>query len=65
MSGNGTRPAVLVGDLLRGDGPFRRAADDFVTDTCSRCRDTVGRDGAHAGDGFYCSRCWVSESLAS
>jgi hypothetical protein len=54
---NGTRPAVLVSELLSGDGPFLRGAEDFVARVCTGCSSVVERDGMHYGDGYYCSAC--------
>jgi hypothetical protein len=56
---NGTRPAVLVTELLSGDGPFVRMADAFLASVCAGCNRTVPRDGGHHQDGFYCPACWI------
>ena len=50
---------MLVTDLLSEDGPFHRAADDFLASVCSRCGRPVERDGMHFGDGYFCTPCWT------
>lgn len=58
LMSNGTRPAVLTTELLSRDGPFRRAADDFLASVCTRCGRPVERDGMPLGDGYFCTPCW-------
>lgn len=42
---------------MSGDGPFDRAADDFLADRCSRCEREIGSGGTYRNDGFYCPSC--------
>lgn len=34
---NGTSTAILVTELLTAEGPYTRAADDFIDASCTRC----------------------------
>jgi hypothetical protein len=55
---NGTNQAILLGDLLNGEGPFPALAEDFLGRRCSRCRTRVD-DEARFYDRFYlCPGCW-------
>ncbi len=56
---NGTRPGVLIRDLLSGDGPYARVAEDFLTGTCSGCGRPVERDAIHHDSGYLCAPCWA------
>jgi hypothetical protein len=54
---NGTRPAILLRDLLAGDGPHRDLADRFVAGRCIRCGMKV-RDARREGaDRSLCEDC--------
>ena len=57
--GNGTRPAVLITELLSGDGPFVRMAEAFLSSVCTGCGRSVPRDGTYHLDGYYCPVCWA------
>jgi hypothetical protein len=60
MSANGTRPALLLGELFSGDGPYARIAEDFVAAVCSACGGNVDREGAeHHDAGYLCTPCRV------
>jgi hypothetical protein len=61
---NGTRPGVLLTELLSGDGPFTAVAEDFVASICTSCGRTVDRHGVHDDRGYYCSACWARRSAA-
>jgi hypothetical protein len=54
---NGTSRAVLVRELLRGDGPFLTIADDFVAHRCGFCSQPVGEDPRFTADGYWCAAC--------
>ncbi|MDJ0925068.1 MAG: hypothetical protein QNJ77_10945 [Acidimicrobiia bacterium] len=54
---NGTSRAVLVGDLIRSDGPFSVIADDFVAQRCGFCSHPVDEDARFTLDGYWCSAC--------
>jgi hypothetical protein len=54
---NGLGTAVLVTDLLGGDGPHRVAADDFLAHRCSACGGRHLDDMRFGGPGFLCPRC--------
>lgn len=54
---NGTNRAVLVGELLQGDGPYVAVAEDFLADSCSRCGLEAGTDAYFLAAGFLCSLC--------
>ncbi len=54
---NGTSQAVLVGDLLRTEGPFLTIAEDFLADRCSACRGPAGDDVQFLVAGFICGEC--------
>lgn len=54
---NGTSRAVLVMDLIRGDGPFLAFAEDFVAQLCGFCRHPVDDDAVFTQDGYWCSAC--------
>jgi hypothetical protein len=55
---NGTRPGVLMTDLLSGDGPHSRVADQFLVSTCRECRGPVDPRGTATDDGAYYSLCY-------
>ncbi len=57
---NGTSRAVLVSDLIRGDGPFHSIAEDFVVLRCGFCGHSVDDDARFTADGFWCSACAVA-----
>jgi len=54
---NGTSQAVLVGELLSGDGPHITIADDFVTETCSLCGAVATEDPSFTAQGYLCTAC--------
>lgn len=53
---------MLITELMSGDGPFLRGAEDFVARVCTGCGRAVDRDGQHYEDGYYCVSCsWRRE----
>ncbi len=54
---NGTSQAVLVSDLLSGEGPHLGIAEAFVMQECSMCSAPVGEDAEFAADGYLCDAC--------
>ena len=58
MSRSGTRPGLLIEELLSADGPFEGLADDFVTRTCTGCRAEVATEVFFHDSGYYCATCW-------
>lgn len=54
---NGTSQAVLVRDLLSGDGPFAPIADDFLSGMCTLCSQPVDHDYPFVADGHMCEAC--------
>jgi hypothetical protein len=54
---NGTRPAVLLRDLLAGDGPHHDLADRFVAGRCIRCGAKVGDPRQDGADRSLCDEC--------
>jgi hypothetical protein len=54
---SGTRPAILLRDLLSGDGPHRDLADRFVAGTCIRCGVKVGDARREGADRGLCEEC--------
>ena len=54
---NGTSAAILVADLLTGEGPFNRVADDFIDASCSGCGRLDQADLRFGDDGFFCEAC--------
>ncbi len=54
---NGTSQAVLVGELLSGDGPHITMADDFVTERCSLCGAVATEDPSFTAHGYLCNAC--------
>ena len=55
----GTNRAVLIDELLWGDGPHEHIADAFVEQRCMRCDRNV-EEGSHLGEsGFYCAPCYT------
>jgi hypothetical protein len=59
---NGTKPGLLVADLLSGDGPHQALAASFVSATCAGCERSIDRTAMRHGDAFYCSICWARAS---
>lgn len=55
---NGTRPGLLLHELLAGDGPFGKLADRFVAAACSGCGISVAREAPSDDEGYWCIRCW-------
>jgi len=62
---NGAYPAVLLTDLLRGEGPHRDLADRFIEAACIVCGGDVGRLGQVEGDRWLCPGCWARRDLNS
>lgn len=58
MSGS-TRPAVLLRDLLSGDGPHHALADRFVEGRCVACGSAIPREGREGDERWYCHTCWA------
>ena len=54
---NGTNQAILLTDLLDGEGPFARLADDFVAGCCTRCRAMVDDEFRLHGRAVLCAEC--------
>jgi hypothetical protein len=59
---NGTTPAILLHELLSGDGPHGEQADRFVAGHCIRCGDLVVADEflARSGEATACGPCRAS-----
>lgn len=55
---SGSSNAVLVADLLGGDGPFLDLADDFVTQSCTLCGLAVEDDARFGESGLLCASCY-------
>jgi len=60
----GRSNAILVTDLLAQDGPFGRAADDFVRACCAHCGQPLSDDPRYGEWGAYCASCWATERSA-
>lgn len=59
----GTGRTVLVTDLMRSDGPYTGAADDFTAGRCSACRLPVAdQDARFSETGYLCPVCWQTIS---
>jgi hypothetical protein len=54
---NGTNAAVLVSELLAGDGPAADLAEDFVALRCSDCSRCDLDDMRFDFGGFLCGLC--------
>ena len=61
---NGASRAVLVSDLIHGDGPFLSVADDFVELRCGFCGHPVDDDARFTDDGFWCSSCATAVAVS-
>jgi hypothetical protein len=61
MNGS-TRPAVLLTELLTGEGPHQDLADNFVAAECVGCGGDVGRQGRVDDDRWWCPTCWARHS---
>ncbi|HSQ37953.1 MAG TPA: hypothetical protein VLS92_08680 [Acidimicrobiia bacterium] len=61
----GSRPGLLVTDLLSADGPFVAAADAFLALRCARCGSGVERTAVQDGDTYYCPTCWLGSVRGS
>lgn len=61
---NGTRPAVLLGDLFSGDGPHLDIADRFVAGRCIRCGELVPSGRSDGDERWWCPTCWNREIAA-
>ena len=61
MTGN-TRPAVLLSEILTGDGPHQDLADYFLAAECAGCGGDVGRQGRIEDDRWWCLSCWARHS---
>jgi hypothetical protein len=53
----GTARAVLVYELLFGDGPHLAVADAFVSQVCMACNLVVEDKAQLSAAGFYCGPC--------
>jgi len=56
------RPAVLLTELLAGDGPYQDLADNFVAAECVGCGGSVGRQGRVDDDRWWCPTCWARQA---
>lgn len=58
---NGTTSAILLDELLSGDGPHFEQADRFVAGHCIRCGNAVRSDEflVRSGEATTCSACRV------
>ena len=54
---NGTNAAVLVTDLLAGDGPSKQVAEDFIATRCTMCERRDLDDMRFHDAGYLCNRC--------
>jgi len=54
---NGTNAAVLVSELLGGDGPASEIAEDFIALRCSDCSRRDLDDMRFSTGGYLCGRC--------
>lgn len=54
---NGTSQAVLVRDLLSGDGPYAPIADDFLSGMCTLCSQPVEHEYPFIAGGYVCEPC--------
>jgi len=57
---DGTRPGLLLAELLAGDGPHIGHADRFVVGECSGCGVSVNRESQADSNGLWCIHCWVA-----
>lgn len=55
----GSRPGLLVTDLLSADGPYLAAAEAFLALRCARCGRGVERSAVQEGDAYFCPTCWL------
>jgi hypothetical protein len=55
---NGTNQAILLRDLLGGEGPYPSLADDFLDRRCSRCRGRVDDEARFYDRSYLCPECW-------
>lgn len=55
---------MLVTDLLKQEGPFQRAADDFVRACCAHCGQPLTDDPRYGEWGAYCTACYVEARSA-
>jgi len=62
---NGTSRAVLVRDLIRGDGPFVAIAEDFLASRCGFCGHRADNDARFIADGFWCSACAIAVAAST
>jgi hypothetical protein len=55
----GTTSAILLDELLSGDGPHDEQADRFVAGHCIRCGDSVRADEflVRTGEATACAAC--------
>lgn len=58
---NGSRPAVLLSDLMSGDGPHRDLADRFVSGRCIRCGAIVREVRRETTDRGLCEDCATTQ----
>ena len=59
---NGSKPGLLIGDLLAGDGPHDALAESFLSATCADCGRRIDRAAMRHEDAFYCATCWAKAS---
>jgi hypothetical protein len=59
---NGTTSAILLHDLLSGDGPHDEQANRFVAGHCIRCGSAIGSDEflVRSGEAAACTPCRLS-----
>ncbi|MEN8041454.1 MAG: hypothetical protein ABFR95_08115 [Actinomycetota bacterium] len=55
---------VLVSDLLSKDGPFKRVAEDFLSERCTQCGVGLSHDPRYGEWGAYCPNCWAQARTA-
>jgi len=60
---NGTTSAILLNELLSGDGPHGEQADRFVAGDCLRCGGAVRADEfmVRSGEATACASCRVGQ----
>jgi len=56
---NGTKPGLLIAELLSGDGPHTVLAESFLSSICAGCGRNIDRTAMRHEDAFYCAMCWA------
>lgn len=57
-----SHPGVLIADLLSGDGPFVRLAEDFVALVCGDCRSEASSRLIAVDGRFLCGDCYSTRT---